>query len=373
MRNKDLSVLNEAKIKNKMKKAIEGGDSEAFAEAQASMAKEIEIRILQEAKNLMGVGVNDESVLSGRGFRPLTSEETKYYNEVIGTEGFAGTEQLMPATIFEKVFEDLKQNHELLSMIDFKNTTALTEIVTRNNEVNAAWWGKITEAITKKLEMAFKKEKTELFKLSAYIPVAKSMLDLGPKWLDRFVREILFESIAIALELAIVAGTGADEPIGMIKDLDGAVVDGVYPDKTLTVLSDLEPTTLGQKVMSPLTKSGKRSVPQVLIIVNPLDYWAKIFPSTTVLNDKGVYVHGVLPIPGKIIQSVAIPEGTMLAGMAKDYFMGVGSTQKVEYSDHYKFLEDVRTYITKQHANGRPIDNESFLAFDISGLAAPAV
>ncbi len=30
-----------------------------------------------------------------------------------------------------------------------------------------------------------------------------------------------------------------------------------------------------------LTKDGKRAVPQVLIIVNPIDYWEKIFPSTS--------------------------------------------------------------------------------------------
>lgn len=72
--------------------------------------------------------------------------------------------------------------------------------------------GTLTTAITKKLEVAFKKEETELYKLSAFVPVCKSMLDLGPAWLDKFVREILMESLAVALELAIVAGTGKEQP-----------------------------------------------------------------------------------------------------------------------------------------------------------------
>ena len=33
-----------------------------------------------------------------------------------------------------------------------------------------------------------------------------------------------------------------------------------------------------------------------------------------------------------------------------------------------KFLEDERTYLTKQYANGKPKDNDSFLLFDISSL-----
>lgn len=380
MKNEDDKIKNEIELKEEMKAAIESGDSEAFAKVQIEMAKSIENRILQEAKTAINEDMrainedmNDQAVMVKRGLNPLTKEEREYYNEVIGAGGFAGVEKLVPATVFDRVFEDLRQNHALLSEINFVNTTATTEWITRNNDVDAAWWGALTAAIIKKLEMAFKKEKTDLYKLSAYVPVAKAMLDLGPEWLDRFVREILFESMAIALELAIVAGTGKDQPIGMIKNLNGAVVEGVYPDKVAVELDDLKPETLGLKVMAPLTKNGKRAVPMVLMVVNPLDYWSKIFPATTFLSATGTYVHGVLPIPAKIVQSVAVTQGTMIAGMAKDYFMGVGSTQKIDFSDHYKFLEDERTYIAKQYANGKPIDNDAFLVFDISGMSTPVV
>ena len=373
MKNPDLAVKNEAELQEQMKVAIESGDSEAFVKAQVEMGQAIEARILQEARQATNEDLNDQAVMTRRGLNPLTKAETEYYNEVINASGFAGVEKLLPATVFDRVFEDLRANHPLLSEIDFQNTTGVTEWVSRNNDAEAAWWGALTAAITKKLEVAFKKEKTELFKLSAYVPVAKAMLDLGPQWLDRFVREILFESLAIALELAIVAGTGKEQPIGMIKDLAGAVVEGVYPDKAKTALNDLKPATLGASVMAPLTKNGKRAVPSALMIVNPLDYWSKIFPNTTMLSAAGTYVYGVLPIPAKIIQSVAVTQGTLVAGMGKDYFMGVGSAQKIEYSDHYKFLEDERTYIAKQYANGKPMDNDSFLVFDISAMTVPEV
>ena len=58
----------------------------------------------------------------------------------------------------------------------------------------------------------------------------------------------------------------------------------------------------------------------------------------------------------------------MIVGVAKAYFMAIGSTQEIEYSDHYKFLEDERTYLTKQYANGKPKDNDSFNVFDITNL-----
>ncbi len=373
MKNPDLINKEELEIQNRMKEAIENGESEEFVKAQVDLAKSIEARVLQEAKQARNDDINDTNVMVQRGLNPLTVEEKTYYNEVIGAGGFAGVETLVPSTVFDRVFEDLRVNRPLLAEIDFVNTTATTEWITRNSDTEGAWWGSLTGEIQKKLEATFKKEQTELFKLSAYVPVAKSMLDLGPAWLDKFVREILFESLAIALELAIVKGTGKEQPIGMIKDLQGAVVEGVYPDKESTLLNDFKPGTLGKSIMAPLTKNGTRVVENVLIVVNPLDYWEKIFAQTTFLTADKSYVYGVLPIPAKIVQSTAVDKGTMIAGRAKDYFMGVGSTQKIEHSDHYKFLEDERTYIAKQYANGHPIDNDSFLVFDISGMTTPEI
>jgi len=377
MKNLDLDTKKFNEIKVKMKEAIENGESEGFVAAQAKMAKEIEESILEEAKNATSEMINsnnDQAVMTQRGLNPLTAEEKEFYNEVITTGGFEGAEKLMPATIFDRVFEDLRREHPLLSEIDFKNTTGVTEWITRKGSIEAAWWGKLTDAIEKKLEMAFQKEETGLYKLSAYIPVAKAMLDLGPQWLDRFVREVMFESIALALEMAIVNGDGDGKPIGMSRDLEGAVVDGVYPKKTAQLLTDLEPATLGRKVMAPLTKDGARNVSRVIIIANPLDYWERLFDKLIRKDADNNPTYDVVNLPAnvKIVKTVAATKGELLVGDPRDYFMGVGSTQKIDYSDHYKFLEDERTYITKQYANGKPIDNDSFLLFNISNMS-PAV
>lgn len=366
--NLDRKVKNENEMKEDLLKAMNSGNEEELASALTSFAKSIETNILNEARTAMNEDFSDQQVMIKRGLNPLTTEERKYYNEVVTSGGFAGSEQLMPATVIDRVFEDLVQDRPLLRAIEFVNVTGVTEWITRGEDVQGAWWGPLTDQIKKELAHTFKKIKTDLYKLSAFIPVSKAMLDLGPEWLDRFVRTVLAESIALALEAAIISGDGKDKPIGMLKNLAGAVVDGVYPDKEATALADFQPATLGEKVMAPLTKGGKRSVTNVILVVNPLDYWAKIFKLTTMLTQNGSYVYGVLPIPGTIIQSVAVPQGKMVAGLAKDYFMGVGSTLKIEYSDEYRFLEDERVYVTKQYANGRPKDNDSFLVFDISTL-----
>jgi hypothetical protein len=370
IKNLDRQAQVEAEMKTNLLSALNSGNEDEMAVALTAFASTIQTNILSEAKRTMNEDLTDRQVLANRGLQVLTKDELTYYNQVIAAQGFDGVEQLVPATVIDRVFEYLTANHALLKHIQFVNTTGTTEWVTKKGDIKTAFWGKLTSDIKELLDDGFEKLATGLYKLSAFIPVAKSMLDLGPVWLDKYVRTILAESMAIGLEDAIIKGTGKDQPIGMVKNLAGAVVDGVYPDKAAVAITDLKPVTLGTQIMSKLTNDGKRAVTDVLLIVNPLDYWEKIFGATTVLTASGTYVYGVLPIPGDFVQSVSVPRGRMVAGVASDYFMGVGSTQKIVYSDELRLLEDERVYVTKLYANGKPKDNNSFLLFDISNLEA---
>lgn len=212
--------------------------------------------------------------------------------------------------------------------------------------------------------------------LTAYLPVNRYMLDLGPAWLDRYVRELLSEALAVELETGIIAGNGKDAPIGMMKKLTGAV-DGVYGNKTAVAVSDLGPATFGQ-LLSTLTAgpNGKnRPVRSVLLAVNPQDYFTKVFPATTVRASDGTYSKDVFPFPTTVVQSAAVPAGKAVMGLPAKYFMGLGTQSggKIEYSDEYKFLERQRIYAIFLYGYGRAMDENAFILLDISGLKGAAL
>lgn len=374
---KNLDRAENEEFKTQFINALQSGDEKEFAEVMTSFASGIQKNILDQAKKDADQIYSDNQILSQRGAHILTSEEKKYYNAVIEGQSFVGVNDLVPATVINRVFDDLERNHPLLSLIEFQNVTGSTEWLVNNSGVNPAWWGKLCDDIKELLVNGFEIIKTDLFKLSAYLPVCKAMLDLGPEWLDRYVVAVLRESVAIASEEAIVNGSGKEQPIGMMRDLEGSVTLGVYPEKAAIPITSLSPATIGKEIMSPLSIVKKneegdvthtRVVNQVLLIVNPVDYWGTVFPLTTFQGQTGDYVFEKLPITAKIVQSVSVPAGKMVAGVAQDYFMGVGSSQKIEYSDEVRFIEDERVYIIKQYANGRPKQNTSFLVFDISGV-----
>lgn len=375
MKNLDLLQKERTEILQRMSQAITENNSEAYAQAFNDLAASIQEAVRAEYEQ--AVQSNDAHILAQRGVRQLTSEETKYYQSIIEAmrssnpqQALTDVDNVLPKTTIDAIFEDLTANHPLLDAIDFQNTGALAEILVSTSS-GVAGWGDLTATINKELAGAFAIIELGQKKLSAFIPVAKSMLDLGPAWMDRYVRTLLVEALATELEAAIVDGDGNGKPLGMTRKLTGAV-DGVYPQKDASAITDLSPTTYGTilNTVSQGPNNKRRAVPELLMVVNPADYYTKVFPATTPRTTDGGFNSGVFPYPTRVVPSPAVPSGKAVLGLAKRYFFGLGTSKggKLEYSDEYKFLEDQRVYLIKLYGNGRALDENAFVLVDISGL-----
>lgn len=373
--NPDIIAKTKEEFRDDIRQALEEGDTEKFSQVFTDYMANIEQAVMREAQGV--IAIEDSNILATRGARQLTSKEKEFYQKTIEAMQAApnsvnNLDVVMPETVINSVFEDLAVDHELLSVIDFKNVTGLTRILMNTNARQLAQWGPLNSEIVKELESGFKEIQLGQNKLSAYMLVSQDMLDLGPEWLDRYVREVMYEALAFGLENAIIQGTGKNMPIGMTRDLNGAVVDGEYPEKTAIKVTELDPASYG-KLLANLSKTEKgnpRVVNNVIMIVNPTDYLTKIMPATTIRKPDGTYANNVLPYPTRIVQSMEMPEGKAVIGMADKYWMGMGLVKdgKIEYSDEYKFLEDYRTYKIRFLGHGQAKDNNSFIVADISEL-----
>lgn len=379
--------LTREQARQALMEAVQRDDSAAFAQAFDRMLETIEGDIREECAQQIQQARReaDQQVLAARGVRQLTSEERRYYQRLAEAmasnnpvQAITDADLTLPETVVTSVFDELQTEHPLLSVIDFVPSVGITKMLVSTDGYQAATWGELCDEIVKELSAGFEVVDTSLRKVSAFLPVCKAMLDLGPEWLDRYVREVLYEALANGLEAGIVTGDGADGPIGMTRNVgpDASVVGGVYPEKSATTLTRINATTIGTLVAGlAKTSEGKdRKVGDLIMVVNPTDYYTKVMPATTLMAPDGSYRNDVMPYPIKIIQSAAMTEGKAVLGVAKMYFAAAGTSKqgRIEYSDHTKFLEDKRIYLIKAYANGRPKDNNSFLVLDISGLE-PAV
>lgn len=367
----------------KLMQAIADNDKAGFDQAFNDMLETIENDILQRhAEQMDEVREEaDRSVLAQRGVRQLTSEEKTYYQRLTEAmrsanpkQALLNTDLTLPRTVMNAVFDELQTSHPLLSAIQFTNTTGITEMVMSQNGEQVAQWGKLCDKIVKELLAGFSVVNMTLLKLSAFIPVCKAMLELGPEWLDDFVRQVLYEALANGLEYGIVTGNGNDQPIGMDRQVgpNVTVSGGVYPEKAPVAVPDFQPATIGRLLsLIAVNPAGKpRTLRDIILVVNPQDYFQRVMPATTVMAPDGTYRNDVLPYPMRVIQSAALPAGKAILGIGYKYFAGAGMERegRIEYSDHYQFLEDDRVYLIKLYANGFPMDNNAFLVLDVSEL-----
>ena len=342
----------------------------------------------------------DEEILLNRGYRRLTSKEKNWYGKVIDAMkssnpknafasiiGSSDEEDIMPSTILEDVFKNLQEVHPLLSRVNFVNVKYLTKWIRNTQNSNSAVWGAINSQITQAIADEFEVVDIKQNKLSCYAVIEKDMLDLGPTFLDAYIRASLFEAMANGLENGIINGRGSakNEPIGLIRDIHrGVTIDSTngYPSKTAVEVADFTPLSYGA-LLGTLAKTeawtdsdsnphgGKdRNFKAVDLIVNQKEYLTKIMPATTMLANNGAYAKDLFPFPTNVIISNKVADDTAIICLLDEYFCGVGASKDgvIEYSDDVNFLEDQRVFKIKTYADGMASDNTCAILLDISDV-----
>lgn len=377
-----IKIKSEKQSASNLMKAFQSGNETRIKKAWNDFHDSIAESVRQDFEELQNV--TDANVLAQRGVRQLTTNERKFYEKMIESAKSSNPKQAftdlltldggMPETIIEDVYRDLVAEHPLLSKVQFQNVKYLTQWLLTKSKADTAVWGTINAEITKKIEASFETITLTQGKLSAYVLIAKDMLELGPNFLDNYIRTLLKESIAIGLEAGIINGKGnKGEPIGLIRNVNGSndPTNGL-PAKTKEEITSFDPQNYGALVAKLVkTENGAiRTFDKVQLICNPVDYLNKIMPASTVLTANGTYANGIFPFPTEVIQSSAVAEGEAVLCLLPEYFLGIGASRDgvIEYSDDFKFLEDIRTYKTKMFAYGTPVDNTVALYLDITEL-----
>lgn len=378
MKSKDLNKLN---FRKALADALNGEDTNKVSEVFEQYAQAVRDDIMEDYEAYKQT--QDATILAQRGVHQLTAEERTFYEHLkmaLETgdvkQSFTGLDNAYPQTVVNEVTEGIRSEFPLLDAIDFEITPALVTKVLKNGASAAfAKWGALNTSITEELSGALEMLDITKCKLTAWMPIAKDMLQAGLEWLDAYVRALLVEATGLALCKAVISGTGKNCPIGMDRDVsESAIVIGnEYPQMEAIAIEDLNVDTICALFAELATDELGRSriVDGVILVVNPTDYYLRVLPKIAYRNAAGEYVY-TLPMPLEIIQDANVSAGDAIIGIGKNYglYAGYGGkTGAIDFDDSVKFLDDVRVYATKLHANGCPKDAKSFLLLDISAIS----
>lgn len=379
MKNLDKLLEEKQGIMTGICNAVNSNDNAALLENMTKFQNLVQEQIRAEYDGI--IDSNDNKILAARGVRALTSAETNFWNKFISAaksgakDAIENIDVAVPDTTIDTVIDDIKTQFPLLSKLRFMNATMITKWIINKAGIQPAKWGKITSAYTEELSGSIEVIETGMYKLTAFMAIPKDILDMGPAWVDRYVRAILVESGGYGLEDGCIKGSGADSPIGMIRDIssEAAVISGAYPEKEKIKLDVITPKTIGDILaeMSVSETNGRtRTLNDLIFICNPLDYYTKVMPATTILLPQGGYANNVMPVPMEIIQSVAVERNTAIIADASRYNLLLGAKKRgfIERDDSVRFIQDEAVYATKLHANGRAGDDNDCKYLDITNL-----
>lgn len=355
--------------------ATQKEQADAFQAYFDSLQSEVTNAVHKDVQSEM----QDRAILQTRGQNVLTSEENKFFAGVVEDGGFAD-ESILPVTTQERIFEDLKTEHPLLQAIGLQNLGAVTRYITAD-PTKAYAWGPLFGEIKGQVSAAFSEETVTTLKLTSFAVIPSDMLDLGPVWVERFVRTLIVESMSMGLEYGFVNGKGptANEPIGLLKNVSSV---GAVTDKTVTGSLTFEPSDRGQTVIAELhgvvkelstDEEGKsrKVLNRIVMIMNPVDAIA-VQAKNTIQTDNGNWVTS-LPYNIKPVESEEMPIGQVLFLAQGEYLAHIAGSLQMKKFDQTLAIEDAILYTAKQFANGKPKDNKAALLYDLEVNFTPAV
>ena len=345
---------------------------EAFTAAMNALAEDLTTEIKNQAVNEAANRNLDSQILMARGNAILTSEEKTFFNAVVQDGGFKD-DSILPETTQMRVFEDLTKAHPLLDALGIRDLGAATKFIYSDPTLAFAW-KEIFGEISGQVNAAFREEKITQFKLTAFGAIPNDMLELGPEWVERYMRELLVEAYSVGLEYGYVKGRGSvhSEPVGLMKDVNsetGAVTDKVSSGTLTFAPSEYGEIVAGElynvvKALSTNEKGVSRKVMnKIVMVVNPVDAIGVQFRNT-IQTSNGQWVTA-MPYNIQTVESEEIPVGKALFFVKGEYIAAVAGSYKLKKFDQTLAIEDATLYTIKRFANGRPRDNKTALLYDL--------
>ncbi|WP_423191435.1 phage major capsid protein [Bacillus thuringiensis] len=342
--------------------------SAAFDDMFDTFVTDLSEKISAQAR----IEAQDAQILTSRGQNVLTSEERKFFNAVVQDGGFKD-DSILPYTTQERVFEDLVTEHPLLEAIGMQDLGAVTKFI-YSDATKAYAWGELFGDIRGQINAAFREEQIGQLKLTAFSAIPNDMLELGPVWVERYVRTLLVESYSVGLEFGFVNGGGsvAHQPVGLMKDVNATT--GAVTDKKSSGTLTFAPSENGEviagelyEVVKALSVDGKgksrKVLNKIVMVVNPVDAIG-VQARNTIQTANGQWVMA-LPYNIQTVESEEVPVGKALFFVKGQYIAAIAGGYKLKKFDQTLAIEDATLYTIKQFANGKPKDNKAALVYDL--------
>lgn len=231
-----------------------------------------------------------------------------------------------------------------------------------------AFWEECCDPIYE-LEQALTQVEIDCYKVAGFVPLCNAMIeDSDIDLLDEIMVSIL-QAIGLALDKAILYGTGVKMPTGVVTAVND---DDVV--KLTNIIKISAADSVGVKLFQSLVKAGGKTANnyargEKVWTMNDGTYTTLLSESLSI-NASGAIVAGIdgrFPVGGGVIEVLNfIPNDNIITGYFDLYVLGERKGMTIDTSEHVRFIQDQTVIRGRARYDGKPAIVKAFAVIGIN-------
>ena len=346
--------------------------------------KKVEENTMNTREKFFGLSAQERDAMFARedvkaylaGVRAIISEKRAVTNK----------ELLIPEVFLGLLRENVAEYSKLYKHVNVQRVGGTGRQIIMGTVPEAVWTeccGKLNE-----LSIGFNDLEVNCWKVGGYFALCNALLEDNDVNLAALILDVLGQAIGLALDKAILYGTGTRMPQGVITRLVQTAAPEDYPATartwadlhTTNVLTITAANSTGLKLFQGIATDagaakGRYSRGEKVWTMNEATY-TKLVTEAMAVNAAGAIVAGIdgrMPVIGGVIEVLDFVQDNVIIGGYFDlYTMAERAGSKFAQSEHVKFIEDQTVFKGTARYDGKPAIAEGFVAIGINGTTPVA-
>lgn len=294
-----------------------------------------------------------------------------------------GAELTIPEVMLDLLRDNLYRYSKLITKVRLRSVGGKA----RQNIMGAVPEGIWTEAVGKlnELSIGFNQVEVDGYKVGGYIAIPNSTLEDSDLNLASEILDALGQALGLAVDKAILYGTGVKMPIGIATRLAQTVQPSDW-GANAPAWTNLSTTNLLK--FDPTGMTSEEFFSELLLYLGVArpnyssggTFWAmnrktrmKLLSKAVTFNAAGALVAGMnntMPIEGgDIVELPFIHDNDIIGGYGDLYLLAERAGASLASSEHVKFTEDQTVFRGTARYDGMPVFGEGFVIVNIANTA----
>ena len=277
---------------------------------------------------------------------------------------------LIPQVLLGLLRENIEDYSKLYSRVNLRQLGGTGRMVIEGTIPEAVW----TEACANlnELDLSFSKVEVDGYKVGGYFKICNATLEDSDVDLASELITALGQAIGLALDKAILYGTGTKMPVGVVTALAAVSQTPNIISHAATVVGK----ALVQALIGDIAKAKSNySRGEKIWIMNETTYSA-LLAQFVETDANGAYVsviNGKMPVVGgDIIVLSFMPDNTIIAGYFDLYLLAERAGTTIGTSEHAFWTADQTGFKGTARYDGKVLRDNAFVAIGINGVTPAA-